>query len=209
MLRGVLPKGTVWKRGNRKETWPQRSLVNTSSARSSQLTSSVVQFSWEHVPLIRCVEKGNSPLWYSSPKLITSVAKWCPMLCDPMNCSTPGFPVLHYHPEFAQIHVHWVGDAIQPSHPLLPPSAFAFNLSQHQALFQSVSLCIRWPNIRALALPSFLPMNTQGWFPLGLTGLILLSKGLSRDFSSTTIWKHQFFSTQPSLWSSFHGPIPV
>ena len=49
-----------------------------------------------------------------------SVAKLCPTLCDPMDCSMPGFPVLYYLPEFAQTHVHWVGDAIQPSHPLSP-----------------------------------------------------------------------------------------
>ena len=54
------------------------------------------------------------------------------------------------------------------------------------------------------ASTSVLPMNIQGWFPLGLTGLILQSKGLSRVFSSTTIWKHQFFSAQPSLWSKSH-----
>ena len=68
-----------------------------------------------------------------------SVAKSCLTLYDPMNCSTPGFPVLHYLPEFAQTHVHWVGDAIQPSHPLLPSSPPAFNLSQNQGLFQWVS----------------------------------------------------------------------
>ena len=67
-----------------------------------------------------------------------SVAKLCRTLCDPMNCSLPGFPVLHYLPEFAQTHVHWVGDAIHPSHPLLPPSPSAFTLSEHQALFQWV-----------------------------------------------------------------------
>ena len=58
-------------------------------------------------------------------------------LCDPMDCSTPGFPVFHYLPEFAQAHVHWVGDDIQPSHPLSSPSPPAFNLSQHQGLFLS------------------------------------------------------------------------
>ena len=57
-------------------------------------------------------------------------------LCDPMDCSTPGFPVLHYLPEFAQIHVHGVSDAIQPSHPLSPPSSPVLNLSQQQGLFQ-------------------------------------------------------------------------
>ena len=67
-----------------------------------------------------------------------SVVELCPTLCDPMNCSTPGFPVLQYLPEFAQTHVHWIIDAIQPSHLLLPPSPFAPNLSQHQGLFQWV-----------------------------------------------------------------------
>ena len=64
-----------------------------------------------------------------------SVAKLYLTLCDAMDCSTPGFPVLHYLPEFAQTHVHGVDDAIQPSHPLLLPSP-ALNLSQHQGLFQ-------------------------------------------------------------------------
>ena len=68
---------------------------------------------------------------------IPSTSCWSVIaLCDPMDCSTPGFPVLHYLLEFAQTHVHWVSDAIQPSHPLLSPSSPAFNLSQHQGLFQ-------------------------------------------------------------------------
>ena len=66
----------------------------------------------------------------------SSVAQSCPILCDPMDCSTPGFPVLHRLSEFTQTHVHQVGDAIQPSHPLSPSSPPAFNLSQHRGLFQ-------------------------------------------------------------------------
>ena len=65
-----------------------------------------------------------------------SVAQSCPTLCDPTDCSTPGFPVLHYLQEFAQTHVHLVDDAIQPSHPLSPHIPPALNLSQHQGLFQ-------------------------------------------------------------------------
>ena len=64
------------------------------------------------------------------------VAQLCLTLCDPMDYSKPGFPVLQYLSEFAQTHVHWVTDAIQPSHPLLPPFPPALNLSQHQSLFQ-------------------------------------------------------------------------
>ena len=66
----------------------------------------------------------------------SSVTQSCPTLCDPMDCSTPGFPVQHQLPELAQTHVHRVGDAIQPSHPLSSPSPSAFSLSQHQGLFQ-------------------------------------------------------------------------
>ena len=68
-----------------------------------------------------------------------SVAQSCPTLCDPMDCSTPGLPVRHQHTMFTHTHVHWVGDAIQPSPPLSSPSPPTFNLSQHQGLFQWVS----------------------------------------------------------------------
>ena len=69
----------------------------------------------------------------------SSVAQSCPTLCDPMDCNTPGLPVHHQLPEFTQTHVHWVGDAIQPSHPLSFPSPPAPNPSQHQSLFQWVN----------------------------------------------------------------------
>ena len=69
----------------------------------------------------------------------SSVVQLCPTLCNPVDCSIPGFPVRHQPLELAQIHVHRVSDAIQPSHPLLSPSPPAFNLSQHQGLFQEVS----------------------------------------------------------------------
>ena len=73
------------------------------------------------------------------------VAKLCLTLCDPMDCNTPSFPVLHHLPELAQSHVYWVGDAIQPSCPLSSPSPPAFNLSQHQGLSNESALCIMWP----------------------------------------------------------------
>ena len=66
----------------------------------------------------------------------SSVSQSCPILCDPMNCNTLGLPVHHQLPEFTQTHVHRVGDAIQPSHPLSSPSPPAHNPSQHQSLFQ-------------------------------------------------------------------------
>ena len=69
----------------------------------------------------------------------SSVAQSCPTLCNPMDCSTPGLPVHRQLQELTQTHVHWVGDAIQPSHPLSSPSPPAFDLSQHQGLFKWVS----------------------------------------------------------------------
>ena len=75
----------------------------------------------------------------SSTVLLSSVAQLCLTLCDPMDCSTPGLPVHHQLLEFTQIHVHRIGDAIQPSHPLSSPSPPTFNLSQHQGLLQWVS----------------------------------------------------------------------
>ena len=122
-----------------------------------------------------------------------------------MDCSTPGFPVLHYLLECAETHIHWISDAIQPSHPLSPPSPLALSLSQYQGLFQSWLLASGGQSIVASASAPALPMNIQGWFPLGLAGLIsFLSRGLLRVFSSTTVQKHQCFSTRLSLWSNTH-----
>ena len=120
-------------------------------------------------------------------------------LCNPMDCSMPGFPVPHHLPEPAQTHIYGVGDAVQPSHPLSSPSPPVFNLSQLMSwLFTSDGKSIG-------SSASVLPINIQGWFHLGLTGLIsLLSKGLSRVFSSTTVRRHQFFSTQPFLLPNSH-----
>ena len=74
-----------------------------------------------------------------------SVAKLYPTLCDHMNCSMPSFPVLHYLPEFAQTHVHWVGYAIQPSHPLSSPSPPSLNLPSIRVFSNKSALCFRWP----------------------------------------------------------------
>ena len=90
-----------------------------------------------------------------------------------MDCSTPGLPVHHQLPEFTQTHVHRVGNAIQPSHPLSSPSPPAFNLSQHQGLFQWVSSLHQVVKVlRVSASASVLPMCIQDWFPLGWTSWI-------------------------------------
>ena len=119
-----------------------------------------------------------------------------------MDCSSPGLPVCHQLLEFIQTHVHWVGDAIQPSHPLvvcfsshLPsfPASGSFQMSQ---FFTSGG-----QTTGVSASVSVPPMNIQNWFPLGWTGwMSLQSKGLTRAFSNTTVQKHQFFGAQfPTL----------
>ena len=121
----------------------------------------------------------------------SSVTQSCPTLCNPMDCSIPGLPVYHQLPEFTQIHGHWVGDAIQPSNPLLVPSPPSLNLSQHQGFFffqMSQFFTSAGQRIGVSASASVLPMNIQDWFPLGWTGWISLqSKRLSRVFSNTTV----------------------
>ena len=84
-------------------------------------------------------------MWYSLRVKFSSVVQLCLTLCNPMNCTMPGLPVHHQIPEFTQTCVHWIGDAIQSSHPLSSPSSPAFNLSQHQDLF-------KWVNDRMISV---------------------------------------------------------
>ena len=105
-----------------------------------------------------------------------------------MDCNTPGFPVHHPLPELTQTHDHHVSDAIQPSHHLSSPSPPAFNLSQHQGLFQWVGSLHQVAKVLEFQLQHSVLLNIQNWFPLGLTSWISLqSKGLSRAFSNTTV----------------------
>ena len=133
----------------------------------------------------------------------SSVAQSCLTVCNPMNRSMPGLPVHHQLPEFTQTHVHWVGDAIQPSHPLSSLSPPAPNASQHQGLFQWVNSSHHVAKVLEFQLQhSVLPTNTQDWSPLGWTGWISLqSKGLSRVFSNTTVQK-----INSSVLSVLHSP---
>ena len=102
-----------------------------------------------YLDIVKLRQKGQTPWMIQTTDFIqevilisvqfSSVTQSCLTLCDPMDCSTPGFPVHHQLVEFTQTHVHWVGDAIQQSHPLSFPSPPAPNPSQHQSLFQWVS----------------------------------------------------------------------
>ena len=120
----------------------------------------------------------------------SSVTQSCLTLCNPMNCNTPGLPVHHQLPEFTQTHVHRVSDAIQTSHPLMPSSPSVLSLSQHQVLFQWVSISDQDTAASTLVLVccSISPSN-EYWGLISLkTGLIsFLSKGLSGVISSTTV----------------------
>ena len=112
--------------------------------------------------ILYCLSHQGSP-----SKCCCSITNSCLTLCDPMDCSMPGFPVLHYLLELAQTQVHWGGNVIQPSHLPLPPSSPTFNLSQHQNLFQWVGSLhqVSGQSIGAPTSASVLPMNIQGWFP--------------------------------------------
>ena len=130
----------------------------------------------------------------------SSVAESCPNLCDPMDCSTPGLPVHQQHPELAQTHVHWVGDAIQPSHPLLFPSPPAFNLSQYQDPFQWVSSSHQVAKLKMTQVTIFLSIHpsTLNLFqssplpPFGENYIILSSKPKKKEKSNCSIKIHRF-----------------
>ena len=119
----------------------------------------------------------------------SSVAQSCTTLCDPMNCSMPGLPVYHQLPEPTQTHVHWVSDAIQPSHPRSSPSSPALNLSQHHGLFKWVSSLHQVAKRLGFQLQHVFPMNIQGWSPLGWTGWISLQSKNSQESSPTPQFK--------------------
>ena len=135
----------------------------------------------------------------------SSVVQSWPTLCDPVDCSTPGFPVHH---QFLEAYSNSC-PLSQWCHPTISFSVIPFSCLQSFPESGSFPMnqffTSSGQRIRASASASVLPMNIQDWFPLGWAGWISLqSKGLSRGFSITTVQKHQFFSTLPSLWSNFH-----
>ena len=127
-----------------------------------------------------------------------SVAKSCPALCDPMDCSTPSFPVHHQLPELVLTRVHWVGDAIQPSH-LLSSLLLLTSVFPSIRIFTNEFFASGAQSIGTSASASVLPMNIQDWFPLGLTGLVFLSPRDSLESYPTP----QFKSINSSALSFF------
>ena len=137
--------------------------------------------------------------------MFSSVTQSCPTLSDFMSHSTPGLPVHQQLPEFTQIHVHQVHDAIQPSHPRSFPSPPAPIPSSIRVFFNESTLCMRWPKYWSFSF-SIIPFKEI----LGLISfrmdwwISLQSKGLSRVFTYITVQKHPFFSAQPSSQSNSH-----
>ena len=126
---------------------------------------------------------------------------WVSCIAD--RCFTVWATRETYLPEFAQTQVHWINDAIQSSRPVTPFSSRLESFPASGSFLMSQFFASGGQSIGASV--SVLPTNIQGWSPLGLTGLLsLLSKGLSRVFSSTTVEKHRFFGVRPSLWCNCH-----
>ena len=122
-----------------------------------------------------------------------------------MNCGTPGFPVHHQLPEFTQTHVHWVSDAIQPSHPLSSPSPSAPNPSQHQGLFQWLNFRMRWPKYWSFSFSISPSKEIPGLISFRMDWLDLLAvqgtlKSLLQHLSSkaSILWRSAFFTVQLS-----------
>ena len=118
--------------------WNYRVTPNNGFTNIEAFNPSIILFFFSLLPNISFLKSAFFLCFFISQS-VSSAVQSCLTLCDPMDCSTPGPPVHHQLPELAQTHVHWVGDAIQPSHPLSFPSPPAFSLSQHQGLFQRVS----------------------------------------------------------------------
>ena len=142
-------------------------------------------------------------LWASSSSedSCCSVAQSCPTLCDPTDCSTPGFPVLHFLPEFAQTHVHWISDATQPSHFLSPLSPPALNLSQYQCLFQWVGCLHQVSKVLELQHQSFQWISRVDF----LSDQLVWSPCCPRD-SQESSPVPQFKSIDSSALSLLYGP---
>ena len=131
----------------------------------------------------------------------SSVAQSCMTLCYPMHCSTPGLPVHRQHPELTQTHPHLGSDAIQPSHPLSPPSPVAFNLSQHQGLFKWVSSSHQVPKVLEFQLQhQFFQRIFRTDF---LWDWLVLSPCSPRDSQESSLERRHSLKASVLQWSAF------
>ena len=159
------------------------------------------------MPQLQIHSLKSTPILFSFPwhQSVSSITQSCPTLCNPMGCSTPGSCVHHHLLELAQTHVHWGSDAIQPPHPL-SPALLLLSIFPNIRVFSNESvLRIRWPKYWSFTF-NISPSNKYSglisfridWFDL------LTVQGTLNSLLQTTVWKHQFFGTQPSLRSNSH-----
>ena len=150
-----------------------------------------------------CVQSIDRLWCRADQSSLCSVAKSCPSPCDPTDCSTPGFPVLHYLSEFAQTHIHWVHDAIQPSHPRSHLLLLLSIFPSIRVFYNELAFHVRWSKSWSFSFSISSSKEYSGlisfksdWFDL------LAVQGTHKSFSSTTVQKLQFLDAQPSLWSN-------
>ena len=163
-------------------------------------------FFWLYNIVLVCIWILKSDYRFFYSVQFSSFTQLCLTFCDPMDCSTPGFPVHYQLPELAKTHVYWVGDAIQSSHPLLSPSPPVFNLSQHQGLFQWVSSSHQVAKVLGLQLQhqSFQLIFRTDF----LKDFLVWSFCSSRD-SQESSPTPQFTSISSSALSILYGPTHI
>ena len=189
-------EGVQYATGEKQRAITNSSRKNEEAGPKRKRRSAVDMSSGEGI--VRCIGTWNVRSIYCC-----SVTKSCLTLCDPMDCSMPGSSFLHYQSvlKFMSIELVMLSKHLILCCPLLLPSIF----SARGSLLVSWFFIYGGQSTGASALISVLPMNGQGWFPLGLIGLISLqSRGLSRVFSNTTISKYQIFGVQPSFRHKSH-----
>ena len=157
--------------------------------------------SWLHPLQFHWVKHLWRFVYFSQSHQFSSVAQSCLTLGNPIDCTMPGFPVHHQLPELTQTHVHWVSDTTQSSHPLLSPPS-AFNLSQHQGLFQWVGFWIRWPKYWSFSFNIRLSSEYSGLISFRMDQLDLLAvPGTLKSFPTP-----HFKSTSSSALSFLYSP---
>ena len=205
LLEGIFPTRdwtqVSWITGGFFTNWATREALRYWS--QMKMSCNRIQNSQTVFPKTQCLTKKYLQCHTHKKVCCHSVAQSYWTLCDPIDCSTPGLPALHYLPEFAQTHVHPFDNVIQLSHPLSSPSP-ALSLSQHRGLFQWVSSSHQvgqgtGPSFSALVIS----MSIQGWFPLGFTGFI---SSCPRDSQESSL-APQLESIDSSVLSLLNDPI--
>ena len=174
----------------------------------SKMTPRILAWGTGRINRAAIIQIGN-PVRRACCCYCCSVAQLCRTVCDPLDCSTPGLPVPHQLLKLSQVHVHCIGDAIQPSHPLIPSSPSALSLSQHQGLSNESSVHIRWPEYLNLSFSFSISISPSREYS-GLISLkidwfdLLVDQGTFKSLlqqhsrKASIIWHSAFFTVQLS-----------